>query len=104
MSSWNTQLTSLATAVQQSPELPAAKREQLLHQIQTAKESALTSDKWVYRIVVSVLGLAVLLALILSFWFAWGTDKALPDIFLALGSAAVGALAGLLAPSPLTRA
>jgi uncharacterized integral membrane protein len=32
-----------------------------------------------------------------------GQDKDTPEILVALGSAAVGGLAGLLAPSPLNR-
>ena len=63
---------------------------------------ALETDPWIYRIVVLVLGLAVLLALIgailLSAW-----NLAIPETLTALGSAAVGALAGLLAPSPAQR-
>jgi len=59
----------------------------------------LQEDKVIYRIVVGALGAAVILgmagALILSLF-----GKAIPDILTALGSAAVGALAGLLAPAP----
>jgi hypothetical protein len=59
----------------------------------------LDQDVWIYRIVVSVLGIAVILsalgAIILVF-----VDKQTPEVLIALGSASVGALAGLLAPSP----
>ena len=63
----------------------------------------MTQDIWIYRIVVSsfaaVLILAALGALLLAF-----TGKDLPQtgstLFIALTSGAVGALAGLLAPSP----
>jgi hypothetical protein len=68
----------------------------------------LTTDVWIYRAVVVILGLAALgtvfggLALV-----AIGQgdpDTKLPDAIVAIGSAAVGALAGLLAPSPVARA
>jgi hypothetical protein len=59
-------------------------------------------DQWIYRIVVSSLGLVTLLVVIgaiaLSFK-ATGTVQ-IPDVLTALGSAAIGALAGILAPSP----
>ena len=66
-------------------------------------ESPLKTDKWIYRIVVSALGLAVLLAVSGGIYLAAKPDTAIPDILVALGSAAVGALAGLLAPSPGSR-
>jgi len=60
---------------------------------------ALTGDVWIYRIVVSVLGLVVLAAIVgaILLGYQWIT---IPETLTALGSAAVGALAGLLAPSP----
>ena len=67
----------------------------------------LSTDVWIYRAVVVILGVTVLgtvfggLALV-----AVGhadPNMKLPDSIVAIGSAAVGALAGLLAPSPLTR-
>ena len=66
---------------------------------------ALVSDKWIYRIVVGSLGIVVVLAIIgaivLSVKTPSGTTIEIPDILTALGSAAIGALAGLLAPSPI---
>jgi uncharacterized integral membrane protein len=71
--------------------------------LQTHTRTPLENDPWIYRIVVVVLGLvmltgtggAIALALV-------PTVKETPTILVALGSAAVGALAGLLAPSPNT--
>jgi ribosomal protein S19E (S16A) len=48
------------------------------------------NDKWVYRLVVAALGLTISIR----------NDATVPTIFTALGSAAIGALAGLLAPAP----
>jgi hypothetical protein len=63
----------------------------------------MTHDVWIYRIVVSAFALVLLIAsggaLLLSFH---GTDmsQTTSTLFIALTSGAVGALAGLLAPSP----
>ena len=76
--------------------------------IETLKKyggTPLQTDEWIYRIVVISLGTAVLLCLIFAFMLAMessemGYQKDTPQILIAVGSAAVGALAGLLAPSP----
>jgi hypothetical protein len=82
-------------------------KKQLLQKVEETKKkigTPLAWDKWIYRMVVGFLGLAILSALFFTFWlFLKSTnpkDLQIPDIFLAIGSAAVGALAGLLAPSP----
>jgi hypothetical protein len=59
----------------------------------------LERDVWIYRIVVSVLGLTVILSVAGAILLV-SIDKKTPEVLVALGSAAVGALAGLLAPSP----
>jgi len=57
---------------------------------------------WIFGLVVVSLGLCMLANLIDAIILAaQGTDT--PEILVALGSAAVGGLAGLLAPSPLNR-
>lgn len=58
------------------------------------------NDVWLYRIVVITLGLSVLASLIGGIVLAV-QDRQPPELLVALGSAAVGGLAGLLAPSPL---
>lgn len=68
----------------------------------TVLPAPLESDVWIYRIVVGTLGLAVLGALGGAIGLtAFG--KQIPEVLVALGSAAVGALAGLLAPAPAGR-
>lgn len=76
------------------------------------KETPLDTDKWIYRSVVWALGAAALLCLFFTFWIylAWFSKSTsleneinIPDIFLAIASASIGALAGLLAPSPAKR-
>lgn len=65
---------------------------------------ALKSDRFIYRIVVISLGvvavaavIGVILVLLIG---AKSTSDGALQVLTALGSAAVGALAGLLAPSP----
>jgi len=59
-------------------------------------------DVWIFRLVVVSLGLYMLASLVGAIVLAAkGTDT--PEILVALGSAAVGGPAGLLAPSPLNR-
>ena len=63
----------------------------------------LEQDKVIYRIVVGALGfvvIAVVLGVIGLSFKATGTTVMVPDVLTALGSAAIGALAGILAPSP----
>ncbi len=60
----------------------------------------LQTDPWIDRGVVAALGLAVLIWLVGAIWLVGNGSQNTPDILTAIGSAAVGALAGLLAPSP----
>lgn len=62
----------------------------------------LQTDVWIYRMVVGALGLVVLIAISGTIYLA-NTANGVPDALISLGSAAVGALAGLLAPSPNTK-
>lgn len=60
----------------------------------------LKNDVLIYRIVVIALGSTVLIAMIGAIALTIA-GKSIPDILTALGSAAIGAIAGLLAPSPV---
>ena len=59
----------------------------------------LQNDNWIYRIVVLSLGLVIIMAVIGGILLS-SNGKSLSEGIIALASAAVGALAGLLAPSP----
>ena len=59
-------------------------------------------DPWVYRIVVLILGLVALASLVGTIMLTI-QDHATPELLIALGSAAMGGLAGLLAPSPMNK-
>lgn len=64
-----------------------------------AEEMAWQGDKLVFRVAVIVLGLLALIAAIGSIILvSLGLNT--PEVLVALGSAAVGALVGLFAPSP----
>lgn len=59
-------------------------------------------DKWLYRIVVMVLGLTVIASVVGAIALAM-TGQSTPEVIVALGSAAIGGLGGLLAPSPINK-
>ena len=57
----------------------------------------LQSDVWIYRMVVAALSLVALVAIVGTIVLA-NTTTGVPDALISLGSASVGALAGLVAP------
>jgi hypothetical protein len=97
-------LRNLESMIAESPELTEQNKEKMLAEVKEAK-TPLQTDKWIYRIVVGALAVAILTCLAFTFVISLrNTDPNvsidMPEIFMAIGSAAVGALAGLLAPSP----
>ena len=95
-------LQELIQQVTSDTSLPAYQKVKLLESLQKLS-TPLQSDRWIFRLVVSFLGVAVLLTIILGFYLSIKTAATIPEGLIALGSAAVGALAGLLAPSPMGR-
>ena len=65
-------------------------------------KSRIQKDVWLYRIIVAALGLTVVASVVGAIALAM-TRQSTPDVLVALGSAAIGGLAGLLTPSPLNR-
>jgi hypothetical protein len=59
----------------------------------------LQTDRWIYRIVVSALALTIISCIGSAVWLQ-SQDKEIPEILTALGTGALGGLAGLLAPTP----
>ena len=88
-----------------SPELQSQFRQDPLGAVQQfQQQSPLSTDKWIYRIIVLSLGVTIF-SIIIGIMILMGTgkiadDKGVPTILTAIGSAAIGALAGLLAPPP----
>jgi hypothetical protein len=90
--------TDLAAMVAADPELQAQVRNDpagALSQLAAPYES----DVWIYRIIVLALAMTMLLVVLASFVLVL-FDKSIPDVLVAIGTAALGAVAGLLAPSP----
>ena len=100
----NNPLRGLAARVRQDPAYAqkfAADPEGELSKAAIASgEPAYRGDKTIYRIVVVALALVMLAAAVGSILISW-YGKTMPEALVALGSAAIGALAGLLAPSPV---
>lgn len=101
-------LDNIKVMIRESEELSPPIKEKLLGELKEVKPP-LDTDKWIYRMVVGALAIAVLTCLILTFLIIVknpdpGVSVDIPEIFMAVGSAAVGALAGLLAPSRGQRA
>jgi hypothetical protein len=69
---------------------------------QFSLQGPLSNDNWIYRIIVLTIGLTLLAIIVgvilLTYSGRVTSDQGIPTIFTAIGSAAVGALAGLLAP------
>jgi hypothetical protein len=93
--------SELAVKVANDPELQARIKADPVQAIANLA-APLQTDVWIYRMVIGALGLAVLFCVIGAFILA-GMGKPIPDVIVALGSAALGALAGLLAPSPTSK-
>jgi hypothetical protein len=92
-------VSELAVKVAQDPTLQEQIKQDPAATI-ASLAAPLQSDVWIYRLVVAALGLAVLIAIIGAIVLAAINNTSIPDVLTALGSAALGALAGLLAPSP----
>ena len=67
--------------------------------VKAESRPAYFDDKWLYRIAVIVLGSLAIVAALGSIGLV-AASKTTPEVLVALGSAAVGALVGLFAPAP----
>ena len=96
-------IQSAVAGIASDSTLTPEQKTKLLNSLNTLA-TPLQTDKWIYRLVVGVLGLALILTVIGGFTLVLtGQTKPMPEGLIAIGSAAVGALAGLLAPSPGSR-
>jgi hypothetical protein len=95
-------LPELAARLETDPDLEAKLKSDPKGTLATIA-APLQTDVLIYRIVVSALSATVIIALLGAIVITLTpgpTPRTIPDVLVALGSAAVGALAGLLAPSP----
>jgi hypothetical protein len=91
-------VTELVRAAENDPQLAADLQQNPVKALREVA-SALETDRWVYRIV--VIGLSVALIGALGGGVALAILKLdVPAMLVAIGSGALGALGGLLAPSP----
>ncbi|MCY1074290.1 hypothetical protein [Archangium lansingense] len=90
-------MTDLLKTILTDPGLTPEQKKSLVDEVR--KNSPALSDRWLYRWVIWFLGVTVVLAVICLALLA-GLGKEIPQGLVALGSAAAGGLAGLLAPSP----
>ena len=97
-------IADFKSAVTTDPDLQNALKNNPVEAVKAIQESPLTTDKWIYRIVVGALGAGILLIIIgvviLIYHGDFTGDKTVPTILTAIASGAIGALSGLLAPSP----
>jgi len=77
--------------------------ESIVKEVKTeAERRTEVPDTFVYRATVVVLGVSVLTVVGSQLWLSL-VDMDIPDGLIAIGSAAIGALAGLLAPTPASK-
>lgn len=98
-----TYVQDLATAVERNPDLKSQMAADPAAALRSLQEPIpnIPPDTRLYTILIVILGLAVLIALIGPLVLAGlGKHDAIPQAVVAIGSTAVGALAGILAPSP----
>jgi hypothetical protein len=100
-----TNLDDLKDTLPKSQQLQDAFKSDPIGTMDKIQLKPLDSDVWIYRIVVLSLGftiVAIIVGVIVLIAIGKITDdKGVPTILTAIGSAAIGALAGLLAPSPV---
>jgi hypothetical protein len=94
------QFDQFVAKVKRDPELVQELQKDPVNTLQRYQSALHVPDTWIYRIVVLSLGLTVIIAAVGGICLAVRGVTDTPDILVALGSAAVGALAGLLAPVP----
>ena len=91
--------TGLAAMVAQDPGLQQQIKDDPVGTLNRLAEPPLETDKWIYRIVVGSLGLSAILVVVGAFVLKLIDGKTtIPDAMIAIGSAAIAALAALLVP------
>src|SRR6476620_5922350 len=92
-------IASLSTAVESDPDLEQKMKDDPKATLKTIAALPLQSDVWIYRGVILALGFAICSTIAASAVLAF-YGNTLPEGMASLAATAVGAMAGLLAPSP----
>ena len=90
-------MAAVESAVRNSPIDEAAKTA-IISDVRT--QATPLPDTWIYRIVVAALGLAIFVPLFAILGKTAADGMQLGQLLLPIATGALGALAGLLAPSP----
>ena len=91
--------TANGQAASPLPKRAQAAEEQAKVAKEQSQKAALECEEWIYRIVVGVFGVVMLVVSVMAFQLTMAEHE-VPDLLIALGSGAIGALAGVLALSP----
>ena len=96
-------LRELTQAIRNDPELAQTLKNdpQAFLEGLAASSPAYVGDVWIYRGVVAILGVVVCATVVSGIVISVKGLQELPAALIGLGSTALGALAGLLAPSPV---
>ena len=89
--------TDLADLVRDDPELQEEVRKDPVEALERLSRP-LENDYWIYRIVVGSLALSIFAVIVATTLIVLPRTVQIPDVLVALGTGAIGALAGLLAP------
>ena len=92
-------INNAVNLVEASDQIPADVKKRITDELKSVP-SPLEWDPWIYRLVVIFLGTTVLSTVLGGLYLSGSSGSEISQGIIALGSAAVGALAGLLAPSP----
>ena len=97
-------LNEVIDSIKGASDIPQGTKDQIAGKLQDVASRPLDTDKWIYRMVILFLGSVVLVTVAGGIYLTaiGGTSQnfQIPQGIVAIGSAAVGALAGLLAPAP----
>jgi hypothetical protein len=92
--------TDLADLVRDDPELQEEVRKDPVETLERLSRP-LETDLWIYRIVVGTLSFSILAVIVATTVIVLTQEPVeIPDVLVAIGTGAIGALAGLLAPVP----
>jgi hypothetical protein len=91
--------TDLTELVRDHPELQEEVKKDPVEALERLSRP-LEQDLWIYRIVVGTLAISILAVIVASTVIVLTQEGDVPDVLVAIGTGAIGALAGLLAPVP----